>query len=146
MAANEGLAVAGRALFAAFCVEELGSSENRCRFGFPLAAGAPNAHFPSTLAQLFGCALPGGGLPEGGLPEGGLPEGSLPEGGLPGGCLPEGGLPEGSLLSVDKGLPIGKTLVSAGGADWSLGSGVLTEGTCFGSSVKDSVPIGLVLT
>lgn len=61
----EGLAGAGRALFAAFCVEESGSSEDHCRFGLLLFAGSSS--FPSILTQPMRCNLLA--LHEGGLLE-----------------------------------------------------------------------------
>lgn len=39
-----------------------------------------------------------------------------------------------------------KVLTKAGGVDRSRGSGVLIEGTCFGSSVKNWIPIEKVRT
>lgn len=48
LTANEDLAVASRALYAAVWAEQLRSSEERYRFGLPLMTGG---YFPPTLAQ-----------------------------------------------------------------------------------------------
>lgn len=68
-----------------------------------------------------------------GLSRGGLPEGDLSEDGLLGGDFFEG-----CLLSDGRSLPVGRTIISAGGTNRSPGSEVLTEGAFFGASLTSS--------